>query len=53
MNYDSISKYDVGTHPNFRFPQTKSLKCKVPFVSELIDSVENYTKVCPLVSLVT
>ena len=52
MNYDSISKYDVGTHPNPRFPQRKSLKCKVPLVSELIDSVENYTKThsLPLVS---
>ncbi|WP_321331020.1 glycerophosphodiester phosphodiesterase family protein [uncultured Bacteroides sp.] len=43
MTYDSIRKYDVGSLPNPAFPLRKNLKCRVPLVAALIDSVEAYT----------
>ena len=44
MTYDSIYKYDIGSHPNPEFPQRKNVVCRVPLLSDLIDSVENYTR---------
>lgn len=44
MTYDSICKYDVGNRVNPSFPLRKNLKCVVPLVSTLIDSVETYVK---------
>ncbi len=43
-NYDEIARYDVGMkeHPNFK--QQKKLKAVKPRLSDLIDSVEAYTK---------
>jgi len=45
MTYDSLKRYDVGTRPNPAFPNRKNIKCSVPLVSDLIDSVEHYTHV--------
>lgn len=44
MSYDSICKYDVGSRMNPSFPLRKNMKCVVPLVSTLIDSVETYVK---------
>ncbi len=44
MTYDSIRKYDVGSHPNPAFPDRKNVKTIVPLVSDLIDSVETYAR---------
>ncbi|MBP1614694.1 MAG: Glycerophosphoryl diester phosphodiesterase [Bacteroidetes bacterium] len=44
MTYDSICRYDVGNRVNPSFPLRKNLKCVVPLVSTLIDSVETYVK---------
>ena len=51
MTYDSLKRYDVGSRPNPAFPNRKNLKCSVPLVSDLIDSVEHYTQskgLCPV-----
>lgn len=42
MTYDSISKYDVGLRGNTSYPLQKKMPAKVPLLSDLIDSVENY-----------
>ena len=44
MTYYSLKRYDVGSRPNPAFPNRKNLKCSVPLVSDLIDSVEHYTQ---------
>lgn len=44
MPYDSIRRYDVGTRFNPAFPHKASLLCRVPLLSELIDSVEHYVR---------
>ncbi len=44
MNYDSISKYDVGFKTYDKFPQQKKLYVSKPLLSVLIDSVEAYCK---------
>ena len=51
MTYDSLKRYDVGSRPNPAFPNRKNLKCSVPLVSDLIDSVEHSTQskgLCPV-----
>lgn len=51
MTYDSLKRYDVGSRPNPAFPNRKNLKCSVPLVSDLIDSVEHSTQskgLCPI-----
>ena len=45
MTYDSLKRYDVGSRPNPAFPNRKNLKCSVPLVSDLIDSVERCTRI--------
>lgn len=42
MNYDSISKYDVGMKPHPGFPNQKKMHAIKPLLSVLIDSVERY-----------
>lgn len=44
MPYDSIRRYDVGTRSNPYFPDKRSIRCEVPLISDLIDSVETYVK---------
>lgn len=44
MNYDSLKQYDVGSLPFSEFPNRKNIACHVPLVSDLIDTVERYTK---------
>lgn len=44
MTYDSLSRYDVGSHPNPLYPKRKNMKCSIPLLTDLIDSIETYTK---------
>ena len=44
MNYDEISKFDVGMKPHPRFPKQEKIKAIKPLLADLIDSVENYCK---------
>lgn len=44
MNYDSISKYDVGIKPYPEFPGQKKVHAIKPLLSVLIDSAESYAK---------
>lgn len=44
MPYDSLRRYDVGSRPNPAYPRRKNVKCCVPLVTDLIDSVELLTK---------
>lgn len=44
MTYDSLRQFDVGSLPNSVYPRRKNVKCYVPRVTELIDSVEFFTK---------
>jgi glycerophosphoryl diester phosphodiesterase len=44
MTYDSISRFDAGTKPHLRFPNQVKIKTHKPLLSDLIDSVEAYTK---------
>ncbi|MDR1983652.1 MAG: calcineurin-like phosphoesterase C-terminal domain-containing protein [Prevotellaceae bacterium] len=43
MTYDSIAKYETGMKLHPDFPTQKKIKTHKPLVSDLIDSVENYT----------
>ncbi len=43
MNYDSIRKFDIGSKGNSHFPEQKKIKTYKPLLSDLIDSLENYT----------
>lgn len=45
MPYSEILKYDVGLKNHPRFPQQRKMKVHKPLLSDVIDSVENYTKV--------
>ena len=45
MTYDEISRFGVGMKVHPKFQQQKKIKAVKPRLSELIDSVENYTKV--------
>lgn len=44
MPYDSIRKFDVGSKYHEEFPQQKKFKTYIPLLSELIDSVEQFTR---------
>ena len=44
MNYDEIRKFDIGSKYYAAFPQQKKMFTYAPLLSELIDSVEAYTK---------
>ena len=44
MNYDEIRKFDVGSKYYAAFPQQQKMFTYAPLLSELIDSVEAYTK---------
>lgn len=44
MTYDSLRRYDVGSLPNPAYSRRKNVKCCVPPVADLIDSVELFTK---------
>lgn len=43
MDYSEIRKFDVGSKPFSAFPQQEKIKVSMPLLSELIDSVEQYT----------
>jgi glycerophosphoryl diester phosphodiesterase len=43
MTYDSIAKYETGMKLHPDFPNQKKIETHIPLVSDLIDSVENYT----------
>jgi glycerophosphoryl diester phosphodiesterase len=44
MPYSEVVKYDVGSKVHPRFPQQKKMKVAKPLLSEVIDSVEIYSK---------
>ncbi|TDH28655.1 glycerophosphodiester phosphodiesterase [Segetibacter sp. 3557_3] len=44
MNYDVIRKFDVGSKPYPAYPQQQRMAIYAPLLSELIDSVEAFTK---------
>ena len=44
MNYEDIKKFDVGSKRNKSFPLQKEIPAYIPLLSELIDSVELFTK---------
>jgi glycerophosphoryl diester phosphodiesterase len=44
MPYSEVVKYDVGSKNHPRFPQQYKMKVHKPLLSEVIDSVELYTK---------
>ena len=44
MPYSEILKYDVGLKDHPRFPQQYKMKVHKPLLSDVIDSVEEYTK---------
>ncbi|OOQ57166.1 glycerophosphodiester phosphodiesterase family protein [Mucilaginibacter pedocola] len=45
MPYTELKRYDVGSKPCSNFPQQKKLKAYMPLLSDLIDSVQTYSKV--------
>lgn len=44
MNYEEIRKFDIGSKHYATFPQQQRVATYAPLLSELIDSVEAYTK---------
>lgn len=44
LDYEEISKWDVGMRPHPRFPNQQKIKVHKPLLGDLIDSVENYIK---------
>lgn len=44
MNYEEIRKFDIGSKYYATFPQQQKIVTYAPLLSELIDSVEAYTK---------
>jgi glycerophosphoryl diester phosphodiesterase len=44
MDYDEVSKYDVGVRPNPRFPKKNNIAANIPLFANLIDSVEKKSK---------
>lgn len=44
MNYDSIRQFIIGEKPYPAYPEQQRLRSYAPLLSELIDSVEAYTK---------
>lgn len=43
MNYADIRRFDVGSKFHSGFPEQRKMKVHMPFLGELIDSVEQYT----------
>lgn len=43
MNYDDIRKFNVGSKYYSLFPKQKKIKAYIPLLTNLIDSVEQYT----------
>jgi glycerophosphoryl diester phosphodiesterase len=43
MDYRDIRKFDVGSKHNVKFPDQQNEKAYIPLLSELIDSVEQYS----------
>jgi len=43
LPYDEIQQYDVGTKVYSRFPDQQKIRTHIPLLSDLIDSVENFT----------
>lgn len=44
MNYEEVSKYDVGMKPHPRYPQQQKMNAVKPLLSEVFDSVNDYMK---------
>jgi glycerophosphoryl diester phosphodiesterase len=44
MNYEDIRKFDVGSMPYKPYPRQQRMKVSIPLLSDLIDSVEAFTK---------
>ncbi len=44
MNYEDIRKFDVGSMVYKPYPRQQKMKVSIPTLSELIDSVEAFTK---------
>ncbi|MBK0369185.1 glycerophosphodiester phosphodiesterase family protein [Flavobacterium agrisoli] len=44
MNYDSISKFDIGSRGNPNFLKQSRIKTYKPLLAEVIDTVEKYIK---------
>lgn len=44
MDYDSIKKFEVGLKPNPNFPRQKKISAYKPLLSDVIDSIENFTR---------
>ena len=44
MPYEEIKRFDVGSKPYSAFPHQANFAAYIPLFSELIDSVENFTK---------
>jgi glycerophosphoryl diester phosphodiesterase len=44
MPYSEVAKYDVGSKVHPRFPQQLKIKANKPLLSDVIDSVEIYSK---------
>lgn len=44
MTYDEIKQFDVGMKPHPLFPQQQKMHAVKPLLSDVIDSVETYTK---------
>ena len=43
LPYDSLKSFDAGSRFNPQYPLRRQLRCHIPRVGELIDSVEAYT----------
>lgn len=43
LNYNEIAEYDVGSKKYPRFPDQQKISTHIPLLSDLIDSVENFT----------
>ena len=43
MDYAEVKKYDVGLKPHPRFPQQMKIPVHKPLLSDVIDSVKNYS----------
>ncbi len=44
MNYDDIRQFIIGEKPYPAFPEQKRMKTYAPLLTEMIDSIENFTK---------
>lgn len=43
MDYDSLSRFDVGSLADPRWPRRENIRCCVPRLSDLVDTVEQMT----------